>query len=235
MGSERLERGRKARRQVLAISARGRFLRRLGRAEFGPEAAEPIAAIFARIDGHMPRPADWVTGPGSLRPNPRPWSEVRKDYAFVDELAALQPKISTPGYRERFDYWLNQLRCLRAIAKASCDWARFNDALARAKKEKNPQAQRQLAKQLALPARNDLVADFADLHLHLLSAVSNAGELGNVCNWQQQTLPVRADRARSGVGEAAGRSPARRRHAADEVFGPAAVVCARAPHRRRGR
>ena len=33
-------------------------------AEFGPEAAEPIAAIFAKIDGHLPRPADWVDGPG---------------------------------------------------------------------------------------------------------------------------------------------------------------------------
>ena len=28
------------------------------------------------------------------------------------------------------------------------------------------------------------------MHSHLLAAVSNAGELGNVCNWQQQTLPV---------------------------------------------
>ncbi len=159
-------------------------------AEFGPEAAAPIAAIFTRLDGHLPRPVDWVTGPGCLPPNPRPWSEVRKQYAFVDELAGLRAKITTPGNLERFDYWLNQFRCLRAAAKAGCDLARFNDALARAKKAKDPQTQRQLAKDLVLPARRDLVADFADLHRHLLSAVSNSGDLGNVCNWQQQTLPV---------------------------------------------
>jgi hypothetical protein len=159
-------------------------------AEFGPEAAEPIAAIFTRQDGHLPRPADWVTGPGCIKPNPAAWSEVQKDYAFVDELANLRPRITTPGNLERFDYWLGEFRCLRAVGKATCDLARFNAALDRAKKEKDPQAQQRLAKEQALPARRNLVADFAEIHRHLLSAVSTYGDIGNVCNWQQQTMPV---------------------------------------------
>ena len=160
------------------------------RAEFGPEAAEPIAAIFTRLDGHLPRPADWVTGPGSIRPDDRPWEQVRKEYAFVDEMAALRPRIAGPGNLERFDYWLNNFRYLRSIAEVRCVWARFNAAMDKVKAEKDPQAQKKLARELALPVRKELVAAFAELHQYLLATVSNSGEMGNVCNWQQQTLPV---------------------------------------------
>ena len=52
------------------------------RGEFGPKAAGPAAAIFTRLDGHLPRPADWVTGPGSISPDPRPWEQVRKRIRF---------------------------------------------------------------------------------------------------------------------------------------------------------
>jgi hypothetical protein len=158
--------------------------------EFGPEAAEPLAAIFTRLDGHLPRAADWVGGPGSIRPDGRPWEQVQKEYAFVDELAALRPRITGPGNLERFDYWLNNFRYLRSIGKTTCLWARFNAALAKVKAEKDQQAQKKLARELALPARKELVAAFAELHRHLLATVNNPGEMGNVCNWQQQILPV---------------------------------------------
>jgi hypothetical protein len=159
-------------------------------AEFGPEAAGPIAAIFTRIDCHLPRPADWVTGPGSIRPDERPWKQAQQEYAFVDQLAALRPQITGPGNLERFDYWLDQFRCLRSIGQVRCVWARFNAALAKAKADKDPQVQRRLARELVLPVRKELVAAFAELHRHLLATVTNPGEMGNVCNWQQQTLPV---------------------------------------------
>lgn len=160
------------------------------RAEFGPEAAEPIAAIFTRLDGRLPRPAQWFKGPGAIRPDNRPWREAHKEYAFVDELAILRPRIEGPGNLERFDYWLNNFRCLRSIAEVRCVWSRFNAALDKAKAEKNPENQKKLARELALPARKELVAAFAELHRHLLTTVTNPGEMGNVCNWQQQTLPV---------------------------------------------
>lgn len=158
--------------------------------EFGPEASAAIAAIFSRLDGRLPRPADWVTGPGSVRPDGRPWQQVQHDYAFVDELAALRPQIAGPGNVERFDYWLNNFRYLRSIAHMNCTWARMNEALAAAAAGTDSQQQQQLARELALPRRKELVAAFTDMQRHLLATVSNAGEMGNVSNWQQQTLPV---------------------------------------------
>jgi hypothetical protein len=159
-------------------------------AEFGPEAAAPIAAIFTRIDGHLPRPADWVTGPGSIKPDSRPWEQVQKDYAFVDELAALRPRLKGVGDLERLDYWLNNFRYLRSIAQVRCVWGRFDAAMKKVRSEKDADTQKSLARQLALPIRKELVAAFAEVHRYLLATVSNPGELGNVANWQQQTLPV---------------------------------------------
>ena len=204
-------------------------------AEFGPEAAEPIAAIFTRLDGRLPRPADWVDGPGSIKPDQRPWEQVRKEYAFVDELAALRPRIDGPGNLERFDYWFNNFRYLRSICRGALRLGPVQRGAGQGKAEKDPQARKKLARELALPVRKELVAAFAEMHRHLLATVTNPGEMGNVCNWQQQTLPVLLDRARPGVGQAAGRGLAGRRHAVERVRGPAAAVRARGPHRHHGR
>ncbi len=159
-------------------------------AEFGPEAAPQIAAIFARLDGRLPRPADWVTGPGSLRPDGRPWEQLQKDYAFADELASLRPKVVGAGNRDRLDYWLNTFYYLRSIGHVRCVWGRFEAAMKKIRAEKDPTAQRKLAHELALPIRKELLAAFAELQRYLLATVSNSGELGTVANWQQQTLPV---------------------------------------------
>jgi hypothetical protein len=158
--------------------------------EFGPEATAQIAAVFTRLDGHLPRPADWVTGPGSIRPDARPWEQVRKEYAFVDELAALQPQVKGAGNLERFDYWLNTFCYLRSIGQVRYVWGRFDVAMKKVRAEKDPAAQKKLARELALPIRKELVAAFAELHRYLLATVSNPGELGTVANWQQQTLPT---------------------------------------------
>ena len=106
--------------------------------QFGAKAAAQAAAIFTRLDGHLPRPADWVTGPGSIAPDPRPWDQVRKEYAFVDEMEALRPLVEGPGSLERYQYWLDNFRYLRSIAAVRCVWARFNAAMEKVKAEKNP-------------------------------------------------------------------------------------------------
>jgi hypothetical protein len=159
-------------------------------AEFGSKAAERAAPLFTRLDGHLPRPADWVTGPGSIRPDPRSWDEARKEYAFVDEMEALRPTVEGAGNLERYEYWLDNFRYLRSIGEVRCIWARFNAAMDKVRAEKNADAQKKLARDLALPIRKELVTAFAQLHRHLLATVSNPGEMGNVCNWQQQTMPV---------------------------------------------
>lgn len=169
-------------------------------AEFGPGAAEEIGALFASIDGlkgsgesaehaRLPRPATWVDGPGGITPDATPWEEVQKRYTFVKVMEALRPHVRGAGNLERFDYWLNHFRYLRATGKVNCVWARFNAAMAKAKAEKDEAARKKLAAETALPIRVELVAAVADAHLHLLSAVSTMGCIGNVTNWQQHILP----------------------------------------------
>ena len=115
---------------------------------------------------------------------------MRGSYAFVDELAALRSQIVGAGNLERFDYWLNNFRCLRSIAEVRCVWARFNAAMAKVRAEKTRELRNRLARESALPLRKQLVAVFGEMQSYLLATVSNAGELGNVCNWQQQTVPA---------------------------------------------
>jgi hypothetical protein len=158
-------------------------------AHFGPEAAPAAAKIFARIDCHLPRPVDWVTGPGSIRPDGRPWTEASKPYAFVDELAALRGQVHGAGNLERFDYWLNLFRFMRAAAEVNCTWHQFNVALNRVKAEKDPAARKKAAAELALPLRKELVAQTARMIGLQLATITTPGEMGNATNWQQQNLP----------------------------------------------
>lgn len=182
--------------QVTGASSRPRYLpvadfyADWARAEFGSEVARPVAAIFTRLDGQLPRTTDWVSGPGCIRPDASPWAEARKAYGFVDELEAQRSKVNGAGNLERFDYWLNNFRYMRSIAELRCVWARYSAAIDKVKAEKDASAQQRLARELALPLRKELVAVFGAMQTHLLDTVSNAGEMGNVCNWQQQTLPV---------------------------------------------
>jgi hypothetical protein len=158
-------------------------------AEFGPDAAKEAGDLFARIDCRLPRPSDWVDGPGGIKPDPRPWSEVQKEYAFVDDLAKLREKVKSPGHLERLDYWLNNFRFMRTGAEINCAWHRYNEAIKKAKAEKDAAAQKKIVKEQALPVRKEIVAMVKQLHVHLLATVSTTGEMGTVTNWQQHNLP----------------------------------------------
>jgi hypothetical protein len=168
---------------------------------FGPEAADPIAKLFAGLDGgptavtqgqgntNLPRPSTWVGGPGGIKPDTRPWEQVSQEYEFIEELARFRPQVKGPGNLERFDYWLNTFRYLRAVGQVNCTWARFNAAMKKVKDEKQPRAQKQLALQTALPIRKELIAQVADVHRYLLATITTTGGMGNVTNWQQHVMP----------------------------------------------
>lgn len=170
--------------------------------QFGPWAAEPIAKLFASLDGgpsavtqgqgntNLPRPSTWVGGPGGIKPDARPWEKVSAEYGFVDELAKLRPQIKGPGNLERFDYWLNTFRYLRAVGQVNCTWARFNAAMKKVKDEKQADARKELARQTVLPLRKELVAQVADVHRYLLATITTTGGMGNVTNWQQHVMPT---------------------------------------------
>jgi hypothetical protein len=157
--------------------------------QFGSAVAASAAAIFERIDGRLPRPADWVEGPGGLKADDRSWPVASKDYAFVDELAALQAQVQGPGYRDRFDYWLSNFKYMRAMAQMGCLSAQLNKHREALKKEKDPAQQQSIARQNALPILQQMVPVLQSVYEHLLATISTPGELGTLMNWEQHILP----------------------------------------------
>jgi hypothetical protein len=162
--------------------------------QFGRQVAQPVAAIFCKIDGHLPRPSEWVKGPGSIKPDKQPWTAVSKSYTFVNELAALQPRVKGAGNRERFAYWLNNFQYLRTLGELRCLWGEYEQAMDKVKAEKDPQMQKSLASETALPLRIRIIQQVGQVYDYLLATVSNPGELGTVANWEQQILPALLDK-----------------------------------------
>ena len=158
------------------------------RSQFGP-AAGAAAAIFEKIDGALPKPCVWVAGPGGIQPDGRPWEQVKKEYAFVDEFAALAPRVKGAGARERYEYWLHTFSYLRAVGEVNCAWGEYNRVIEKVKQQKDAAARRETARQLALPVRVRLVGLVGVVFDHLLATVSTPGELGTVANWNQHNLP----------------------------------------------
>jgi hypothetical protein len=157
--------------------------------EFGPEVAAPAAKLFEQVDGRMPRPADWDTGPGGLEPDGRSWAETRVDYAFVDEFAALRPRVKGAGQRERFDFWLNQLESMRRMAEVACQWTALTNAMGAVLVETNRARQRRLVAERVQPLRVQLEAQLERVFESLFATVTTPGELGTVANWNQHLLP----------------------------------------------
>lgn len=167
----------------------GDFYRDWTRHEFGPEAAEDIAAILEKLDGRLPRPSDWVSGPGGYTPDTRAWDVVQKDYSFVDALATLRERIKGAGNLQRFDYWLSTFEYMRATAKMRCVWAEYNTAIEEIKKVEQTDRRRQLARETALPARKRLVEAVNEAGRQLLQTVNTSGEMGTLANLEQHSFP----------------------------------------------
>lgn len=157
--------------------------------EFGPAAAKEAAQVFERIDGNLPRPSDWVEGPGGIRPDTRPWGKVMEEYVFVDELESLQGKIQGFGQRERFNYWLGTFKYMKAMAHLNCVWGEFSQLMEQIKKEPDDSRKRSLARAQGMPIRMRLVYALGEVYYHLLNTLSNPGELGTLANWEQHLLP----------------------------------------------
>jgi hypothetical protein len=157
--------------------------------QFGTEANPEIGALFARLDGHLPIPVDWVGGPGGLKPDPRAWTEAAPEYAFVDTLAQLRPSVQGPGSLERFDYWLNSFRYLRAVAHLDCLAAEYDRERRAALALEDGPARQKAARDELLPLRRKIAAAVKEVYDYLLPTVGSTGELGTVANWEQHILP----------------------------------------------
>ena len=89
--------------------------------QFGdPAVAAAAAAVFATsADSYsLPRPVDWIDGPGGMSPSAAK-CDFATVYAWVDTLVALRPALlaaiaggtATLAHLERFDYWAGQFVC----------------------------------------------------------------------------------------------------------------------------
>jgi len=169
-------------------------------ASFGANVAQPIAALFSGLDGtrkydkiragaaSMPVPADWVQGPGGIKPDTLTWEARRSDYRFVDDLQKLRGAVTGPENLERFDYWLHTFSYLRATGRFACTTGEIFRLIDKAKKDSlaPPTAYRQLFVDL----RTRQMQELGDVLLFLLRTVSSNGELGTIANWQQHIMTL---------------------------------------------
>ncbi len=162
--------------------------------QFGTEIAVDAAALFARLDGELPRPFAWVGGPGGLLPDARNWKEIRDDYSFVDEFEQLRQSVKGRGNLERFDYWLNHFRHTREAARIRTIWSDYNRAVEEIRKYEQSYRQKLFAQQTVLPLRKKLVRHVKKAYNYLLATVSTPAELGTIANWEQHILPGMLER-----------------------------------------
>jgi hypothetical protein len=166
------------------------------RANFGAAAAAELAAMFTRLDGGsppkvvedkdrttgLPRPATWIDGPGGIEIKATPWEQEKARYAFVEEMAALRPSIKGAGNLERFDYWLNTFRYLRAVGRIGCMRGELDGLIARIDAEKDAADKKQLAEQQALPLRLAMARQWEEIITLQLAATDTPGEMGTIAN-----------------------------------------------------
>lgn len=158
------------------------------RANFGDTVAKRAGAIFAKVDGtQMPTPVNWTTGPGVVIVNDTHWAEVSKQYKFVSSLEALRKDVRGAGNLERFDYWLNTFRSMRAIAEFGCMAGELNRVMDAVSKEADPSVQASMINEKAIPVRIRMAKLWTDLIRLQVAAVDTSGEMGTIANLEQQS------------------------------------------------
>jgi hypothetical protein len=182
----------------------GDFYRDWARSSFGAEMAGPIARIFERLDGgpvfvpntayktHVPRPADWMDGPGGIAPDTLVWERRKDDYRFIDTLEMISDKIQGDGARERLTYWLDMFRYLRAAGKYACSQGEIQRLIGKA--EKDTLGDRSGYWDPIVNLRRRQISELEEVYTWLIRTISSSSELGTVANWQQHIRDISLER-----------------------------------------
>ena len=157
-------------------------------AQFGREAGSAAAAIFTKLDGNFPATSGWMTGPGGIVTSKESWKTAAARFAFMEEFAALRPRVRGPGNLDRFDWWLNTFRVTREMGHLGSLRGELNAIIADIEKKSEAATQRQLARERAVPVRLEMVQALGAMNEALLAALHNATELGTLCNIEQQSM-----------------------------------------------
>ncbi|MGC8541911.1 MAG: alpha-glucuronidase family glycosyl hydrolase [Phycisphaerae bacterium] len=157
------------------------------RAHFGPSVAEPLAEILSATDGvHMPTAVDWIDGPGGIAVNKMPWSQARRSWVFVEEMARIRPQIKSPGYLERFDDTINTFRYALELAHLGCLRGSLDVLMTGLTKTQNVRTNK-IVLNKALSVRLQLARHWERMMGFALAALSTRGEMGTVANLEQHT------------------------------------------------
>ncbi|MFA5817810.1 MAG: hypothetical protein WC854_00845, partial [Bacteroidales bacterium] len=176
---------------------------------FGKEIGEMAAEIFVSLDGvypegdtselfkpfmdryvKMPRPADWINGPGAVKPDLVSWEKKQVLYSFVDKMEILRPLVKGRGNLERFDYWLSNFKYLKATGKLACTLGNYNKRMKAIKEINDRDEQKKAAENQLLPLRKQIIRELEETHNYLVSTITTSGGLGNLCNWQQHVADL---------------------------------------------
>ncbi|MBN2375387.1 MAG: hypothetical protein JXD22_03230 [Sedimentisphaerales bacterium] len=166
----------------------GDFYRDWAKAEFGPEVSEEVADIFTKLDGRFPRASNWNRGPGVIVVHREPWNKIEPNYEFVDKMASLRDRVKGAGNLERFDYWLNTFRFGKSTAKLTCARGQLDAVMEQVNSDKNPEIQKKLTAEKALPAKKAVIESAGEMVQDLLAALNNSSELGTLVNIEQQSF-----------------------------------------------
>ncbi len=157
-------------------------------AQFGPEVAEEISAIFRKLDGSFPRPSNWNLGPGVININRKPWQEVRDQYAFAGEMEVLRPKVRGSGNLARFDWWNHEFRFMEKMAELACARGELDLVMEKIAKTSSPDSQRDEAISEAIRIRLGMTNILESMFQHMIATLNNASELGTIANIELQSL-----------------------------------------------
>ncbi|MBN2000119.1 hypothetical protein JW935_21385 [candidate division KSB1 bacterium] len=169
------------------------------KSQFGPNVAEKAAEIFVRLDGgpymtnqnekkaNLPRTSKWNSGPGAILPQDKSIAEINQEFDFIKDFEELGGQIITPGYRARYEYWLQTFKFARATARVGSIIQALDKVVVNIETEKNPESRAKIAREKALPLRRDLDVRWQDMEQILLATVSTPGELGTIANLEQHS------------------------------------------------
>ena len=167
--------------------------------QFGHGAVKELLALFKSLDGggdkyggrwrwaNIHRASHWLGGPGGINTNKHSWERLKKQYVFVEKMEALRSKIRGKGSRERFNYWLNQFRCARAMAKAGCEKGVVEMALKELKDTNKNSPKYDELLQRAMTARTHLPRLWEEMMTLCLQTVMTPGDLGTISNLEQHS------------------------------------------------
>ena len=99
-------------------------------------------------------------------------------------------RVKGAGNLERFDYWLESFKYMRAIGRLKCSWGEYEAALKVAGSEKDPGRRKAMLAARALPKRLEMIARLSDVYRSLIATIGTTGELGTLANWERHILPT---------------------------------------------